>query len=272
MDRFKKYQSVLILLTTLLLPACKKNKAASENPAPEEKRADQLFVPVKLETTGLAITLKYKENTALLNGIEDTEGNKIALAYNNKLQLSKLEKYRNNKLYYAAYYEYKEEKLAQRVNQFEHDPTFDSFTPIGFYTLAYNDYRQFTELKYYNSNSTDNLTKACTRSYGPSQNLSAHTSTIYPNQTNLLSYNFDNKKGMASHIAESQYLALEMEYPFLLSSVNNILSYSNQQMPAENSSFTYEYSAEGYPSKMTISSNKKTQTFKITYKVLLDQR
>lgn len=268
MDCLKKHQCFLLLFTALLLPACKKHKATTESPVPEEKQTDQLFVPVKLETTGLTIILKYKENTARLSSIEDTDGNKINIAYNNKLQLSMLEKYRNNELYYAAYYESNTEKLVQRVNQFEHDPIFNSFTPIGFYTFAYNDHRQLTELKYYNSSSTNNLIKICSRAYSSSQNLSAHTSTIYPNQTNLLNYTFDNNKGIVSHISESQWFALEMDYPFLLSSINNILSYSNQKVPGENTSFSYEYNADGYPSKMTITSNKKKQDLKITYRAL----
>lgn len=268
MDRLKKQQCLVILITALLLPACKKNKAVAENPAPEEKRADQLFVPVKLETTGLTITLKYKENTSLISLIEDSNGNRITIAYNSKLQLSILKKYRNNKLYYAAYYENSGEKLAQRVNQFEHDPVADSFTPIGFYTLAYNEYGQVSEIRYYNSSGTGNPIKTSNWTYSPLQSRATQTLTIYPNQTNLLNYTFDNKKGIASHISESQWIALETEYPFLRGSVNNILSYSNQKMPAENTSCTYEYDTAGYPSKMTINSNKNTQQLKITYKAL----
>lgn len=266
MCSFKNHLYFFMLFTLLFTLSCKKQKPLAKSPTPEEKQLDQVFVPVKLESSSLVITLKYKENTAQLIAIESNDGYKIAISYNNKLQLSVLEKYRNNNLYYAAYYETNAQKLVQRANQFEHDPIFNSFTPIGFYTLDYNGQQRITGVKYYSS--TDQLIRSYSLTYSSSQNLSANTVAIYPNQINQLNYSFDNKKGIASHIAESWLFAFEGKYWFLLSSVNNILSYSNQKTPTENSSFSYEYNTDGYPSKMTITGNKSTQVFKITYKTL----
>ncbi|MBB5436883.1 hypothetical protein HDC92_000547 [Pedobacter sp. AK017] len=268
MCSLKNHLYLFMLFTLLFTLSCKKHKPLAKSPTPEEKQPDQVLIPVKLEASSLVITLKYKENTAQLIAIESNDGHKIAISYNNKLQLSVLEKYRNNQLYYAAYYETNAQKLVLRTNQFEHDPIFNSFTPIGFYTLDYNGQQQITGVKYYGNSSTDQLLRSYSLAYSSSQNLSANTVAIYPNQTNQLNYSFDNKKGIASHIAESWLFAFEAEYWFLLSSVNNILSYANQKTPAENTGFSYEYNTDGYPSKMTITGNKSTQVFKITYKTL----
>jgi hypothetical protein len=271
MSSLKKQQCFLTLVILLLTLSCKKHKPLAEPQLPdlpEEKQFAHIYIPVKLEAIGLTLNLKYKENTTLLTEIGSTDGNKTIISYTSKLQLSKLEKYQNDKLYYTAYYEINDRQQVQRANQFKHDPIFNSFTPVGFYTLAYNDQQQVTEVKYYNSSATANFVKSYTRSYHPSQNLASATLLIYPNQTNLLNYSFDSKKGIVSHIAQSTLFALESEHWFLLSALNNILSYSNQTTTIQNTSFDYEYNEAGYPSKMTTTTNKNVQIFKITYKEL----
>jgi hypothetical protein len=268
MSSLKQYPHVLVLFALLSILACKKNKPLKKEVSKDEEPVVKILIPVKFESTGLTVNLKYKENTALLTEITGTDGNKTIISYTNDLHLSKLEKYKNEKLYYSVYYEKDSKQSVNKAVLFEYNDLSHNYTPKGFYTLAYNDQHQLTEIKYYNTNATNNLIKADTRTYSSSGNLSASNILNYPDLANAVGYSFDNKKGISSHVVQSPLLALESEHWFLVSSVNNILGYTSQKVIAENVGFSYEYNEDGYPSKMVITKNKLSQSLNITYKAL----
>lgn len=267
MNILKRYHFAALFLLLLVL-ACKETKnhepeVRKPEPPPVKPPASKILVPVKLETTGLILNLKYKENTGLLTEIGDASGNKTVISYTAEQYPSELEKYKNGKLYYTAYYERADKKTTSKVIMFEIKGSF--YTPIGSYALGYNNLQQLNEVKYYSHN--EQLTKTHTLSY-ISGNLSEDNSTLPSGSADVNAYTFDGKKGIASHITYNQILAFEHEHWFLYCTSNNILSLQNQKVPLENISFSYEYNEDGYPSKMTITKNKDVQHIKITYKAI----
>jgi hypothetical protein len=268
MNILKHYHFAAFFLL-LLVFACKKSQNQHEpvirkpEPEPGKPQASKILVPVKFETTGLTLNLKYKENTGLLTEISDASGTKTVISYTAEQYPSELEKYKNGKLFYTAYYERADKKTTSKILMFETKDSF--FTPLGSYTLGYNNLQQLNEVKYYSHN--EQLTKTRTLSY-TSGNPLDETITNQPGSSDGNAYTFDQKKGISSHVNYSQILALEYEHWFLYCTSNNILSLQNQKSPLENISFSYEYNEDGYPSKMTITKNKITQHIKITYRAI----
>lgn len=267
MNNSKQYQPLLILIVLLIL-ACKKSVPLKKEILKEENPVGHTLIPLKLESKGLTLHLKYKENTALLTEITSNDGLKTLISYTDGLHLSKLEKYKNEKLYYSVYYEKDSKQSINKVILFKYNDLSHNYTPDGFYLLTYNDSDQLTGINYHNNNSTNSLIKSATRIYSLSGNLLAINTLDYPDQANVIEYSFDNKKGISSNISHSYLFALESEHWFLMSSLNNILGYNNQKAIAENVSFNYEYNEDGYPSKMIMTKNGTTQNLTITYKTL----
>ncbi|SMC58256.1 hypothetical protein SAMN04488101_101467 [Pedobacter nyackensis] len=265
-----KHYHITALFLLLLVLACKKNQHTrpvipEPEPVPVKPppAISKILVPIKLETTGLILNLKYKDKTDLLTEISDASGTKTVITYTAEQHPSELEKYKNGKLFYTAYYERADKKTTSKVIMFETKGSF--YTPLGSYTLSYNNLQQLNEVKYYNHN--EQLNKTRNLSY-ISGNLSEEANTTPPSSAEVNTYTFDQKKGIASHIKYSQILALEHEHWFLYFTSNNILNLENPKMPLENISFSYEYNEDGYPSKMTINKNTSVQHIKITYKAL----
>jgi len=267
MNFLKRYHFAALLLLLLVL-ACKKNQnpesiVRKPEPPPVKPPVSKILVPIKLETTGSTLNLKYKGNTGWLTEISDASGTKTIITYTAEQYPSELEKYKNGNLFYTAYYERADKKTTSKVIMFETKGSF--YTPLGSYTLGYNSLQQFNEVKYYSHN--EQLTKTRTLSY-ISGNLSEESSTTPPGSADRNTYTFDQKKGISSHITYNQILAFEHEHWFLYCTSNNILSLQNQKSPLENISFSYEYNEDGYPSKMTITKNNSVQHIKITYKAI----
>lgn len=261
------HHHLLTLFALLCIVACKKNKVSKfEISGPESPREIKRLVPVKFESAGLTLNLRYKDNTALLTEIDEGGGNKIVMDYTAASHPAKLEKYKNGRLFYIAYYVLDEKKKAGKALTFDYDNLSHNYTPTGFYTLSYNDLELLHTIHYYNQ--TDNLGNTCTRSYSNSGSLSEMQLNNNQGPENKMTYTFDQKKGISSLIPYNQLFTLEGDHWFLFCSSHNMLSCLNQKSPLENISFLYEYNEDGYPSKVSIGKNKSTQSIKITYKTL----
>lgn len=266
MNPLKKLPYLSLISMFLLIQACKKNKTKKEDPS-QEKPDAKIFVPIKFETGKLTIDLRYKENSNLLTEIKSSDGNRIAIAYSNDQQPAKLEKFKNDELYYVVFYEKDNRQMITRATLFDYDDLSGSYTPSGFYSLGYNDNKQAVEVKYHNvQNQPDRL---YSRSYHSSGNLDNVAVRNFPDLTTTLNYAFDDKKGIVSNVSHSWLFALESEHWFLSCAINNLLGYSNAKMPAEQTSFSYEYNEEAYPSKMQVTRNKTVQNINISYKEIL---
>lgn len=264
MSKLKHYRHAT-LVALLLVLACKKNRTAkTELIAPEPPVITKTFIPIKLEGTGLMINLKYKENTTLLTEISEAGGVKTIITYTEEEYPFSLEKYKNDILFYKTYYIREDKKNINKVLMFEYKNLQNNYTPIGSYTLSYNELQQPHTIQYYNKSNQPTDTQI--RSYTSSGNLSAVNATNSLGFTNVDTYTFDQKYGISSSISYTRLFALELEHWFLKYMVNNLISYQNQKFPAENTDFSYEYNVDGYPSKMIITKNKNVQSIKITYK------
>lgn len=259
-----KHHHFVALFALLLVLACKKNRNTKiEIPEPEPPVITKTFVPTKLEASGLIINLKYKENTTLLTEISEEVGStKTVITYNAAQYPLALEKYQNSKLFYKVNYKMEDKKVINKVLIFDYKDLLHTYTPRGYYSISYNDLEQLNSINYYNN--SDYLIDA--QSYIKSGNLSTVTTTNESGFTNVHTYTFDHKKGIASNISYALLFAIESEHWFLSYYLNNLLNYRNQKSPSENTDFSYEYNADGYPSKMMISKDKNTQSIKITYK------
>ena len=265
--KYTTHHRVLTLFTILCLMACKKNKISETErpPAPEKPLEIKKLVPVKFESAGSTLQLKYKDNTALLTEIGDGDGNKLVIGYTAGHQPAQLEKYKKGRLFYIAYYVLDDQKKVAKVLTFDYDH-LGNYTPTGFYTLAYHDLERLHTISYYNH--TDDLSNTCTRSYTQSGGLSEMELNMTKDPGNRMTYTFDQKAGVSSFIPYSQLFTLEADHWFLFCAGNNVLSCQNQKLPLENVNFTYEYNEDGYPSKISVSKNKTIQSIKVTYKIL----
>lgn len=254
-----------IFMMLLLNTACKKNKALKPEDPPQ-KEPEKVCVPVKLETDGLILNLKYKENSNLLNAIEGSDGEKTLISYTAEQKPSKLEKFKNGVLYRTVFYQKDNAQSIKKAVLFNYDHLLDGYIPEGDYTFQYNSNNLPAEIEYHNS--AGNPVKLHSMTYHSSGNLTNIGILNYPDQTSAVKYTFDDHKGIATHISNNRLFALESEHWFLLSALNNILSCTRSGNGAEQLSFSYEYNADGYPSKMSITRNKTVQQIKITYKEL----
>lgn len=253
---------VLFVMLSLSLMSCK--KAIKPNPVPPPvvpTELTSLYIPIKFESDGLNLSLSYKENTAQLTEITDQNGDKVKISYTTSQLPSKLEHYRNGQLFYVAYFEQQDKKKTNKAVLFDCTTQPVIYTPRGNYLLTYEE-QNISTLKYYNN--SGNLVYTHTWFY-TSGNLSQMSSTNHPETPSLTTFTFDLKKGISSHIPYTQLFAIELGYWFLRCANNNLLS---QQSPSNQVNYSYEYNEQGYPLKVKISDQKRSQNIKITYKQL----
>jgi hypothetical protein len=262
-----RYSIFLILSVIMGLASCKKSKKLIPDKIPDPKPTETgKFIPIKFEASDFTLNLKYKENTSLLTEITDSEANKTIITYTKELDLYKLEKYNNDRLFYIVYYQQVDQNPTSKALIFDYDDLLNRYNPRGFYSISYNEQQKIAAINYYNN--SNGLIAANVMSYGASKNLSAMNITDYPGSTTTTKYTFDQKQGICSNVTNSELLAPELEYWFFLGASNNILSTMDQQSPKENTSFNYEYNENGYPSTVKITSDEATKNINITYKRL----
>ena len=243
----------------LFLMACKKNssKKREETGNPTEQPVKR-FVPLKLESDELQIAFKYQENTANLIEILASDGHTMTITYKNK-QPYEIRKMKNNKPFQLVDYVKDKEGLPKARSFDESGPVF---TPTGYYILDYDQNQQLGKIRFYKDNGELFRESALTYSLG---NVTAQIQSNYPGGVKNLQYTYDLKNGIFKHINCLERLVLEIRYPFFSASQNNILSSSGTETPLENITYSYEYNADNYPSKLMITAHNRKQTFKITY-------
>lgn len=262
-----RYSIFLILSVIISLTSCKKSTKLIPDKIPDPKPTETgKFIPVKFEADDFTLVLKYKEHTALLTEISDSDDNKMVITYTTEQDLYKLEKYSNGRLFYIVYYQRVDRNPTSKALLFDYNDLLNRYNPHGFYTITYNEQQKISEVNYYDNSNV--LIAKNALSYAASKNPSEMTTSEYPGSTTTTKYTFDNGKGICNNVVNSELLASELAYWFFLCTNNNMLSTSDQQSPQENISFNYEYNENGYPSIVKITSDEGTKNIKITYKRL----
>lgn len=256
-----KFKCIAIITgIVFLIPSCSKNKPNKEEkdePIIKEP-IKELFLPIKLESGNLIITLKYKENSALISEVKTSDGYRFKIIYKDGLP-SQYDKYAGKKLIQSIYCIRVPDKDL-KVTFFDVDG--QASTPTGFLLLKQNIQNQATAIQASGSGHSFPYQDSEWH-YSSSGNLSSITINDSPTKTASIKYTHDEQNGIFKNAQHSQLLFLVLDFPLFSADANNRLSYSNTDTPSENTSFTYQYDADGYPTQYTTTKSK--QTFKITY-------
>lgn len=259
-----KYMHFLMFSVLVILASCKKTKNVKINESPPPPPVEtHTYVPVKFETPGYRLVLKYKDKSSLLSEIADANGNKTVITYTQEQHPFKLERYKNDKLFYIVYYEQPDKKLTSKAKIFDFNAATGGFTPLSSYTLMRNEQQKISKLEYYNTR--NKLTDTYTFLYSASGNLQEMNATPHPGHATITTFTFDQGKGISSYIQHNELLAFESDEWFFFCSGNNILNIQHQKTPQDDINFKYDYNENGYPSNVIITSNGNAQTFQITY-------
>jgi len=256
-----KFKCIAIIIgVVFLIPSCTKNrpnKEEKDEPIIKEP-IKELFLPIKLESDNLVITLKYNENSTHISEIKTSNGYRFKIIYKDGLP-SQYDKYVGKKLIQSIY--------CIRVPDMDLKVTFfdvegQASTPTGFLILKQNSQNQVTAIQASGSGHTFPY-KDSEWYYSLSGNLSSITINDSPTKIASIKYTHDEQNGIFKNAQHCQLLFLVIDFPLFSADANNRLSHSNTDTPSENTSFTYQYDADGYPTQFTITKSK--QTFKITY-------
>ncbi|TKC03959.1 hypothetical protein [Pedobacter frigoris] len=253
----KAKETVIIYLLSLLIISCKKNKSFKPDPIqpPEDRPAQKVFLPVKLESDKLAIYLKYQDNN--LTEIENSDGYKSQITYKNDLPL-KLRRFKYDKPMSFSEYNFSD-VMKTKISSFDEDGNL--LTPTGHRFLTKNAADQIMKISYFGADKK--LFKEQTLTYSSFNPSAISTNDLVSSLTTNFSYSYDSKNGIFKSVKHTQLLFLETGYDFFNHAINNPLGYNSN---TEKTTYTYKYNSENYPSELTIAKNNKSQTYKITYK------
>jgi len=218
-------------------------------------------VPIRIESTGQTLTLKYSGNTALLTSIEESKNaTKGIISYNGNNELLKYNAYENTKSLFSLDYFRDAQQRINNVSKYTHNGK--TSTPGGNYTINYNELNQITSIVSYTNKNIYINTKTLT--YDAAANR--HSITTSGSEAKS-TFTFDQKNGIFKNVSYAQLISLEFEHKILNSIVNNVLTMTG--IPAKNNySCTYEYQADDFPAKVTITESGVSTVFTITYKTL----
>lgn len=261
------YLFLTLSFVLTMLSSCKKNKNLKPGETDDLQPAKpQRYVPVKFETATYHMHLNYQDNTTLLTSITDSNGDKILITYTKDQQLFKLEKYQKEKRFNVVYYGQPDEDRNSVAQVFDYDEILKTFTPAGSYHLLYNPENRISYINYYDERL--NRTAILHYVYHGSGNLAEMNITGHPGSAETFQYTFDQKSGICQHISFLQLIALETDQWFFHCSLNNLLKSTAQKSTPKETSFSYEYHKNGYPSKMKVKDDEGIQVIEITYKQL----
>lgn len=246
---------VIIAGIVFLITSCNKSKPRKEK---EEETVikdpvKKLLVPVKLESKTLVINIKYYEGSAFISEIKSSDRYSYNIRYKDQLPYI-IDKYINKvPIQYIDYRRTANKDL--KIVFFDVDG--DLSTPTGSLILKQNIQNQVTAIQVSGNGYSYPYTESEWH-YSPSGNLSNITVGA-----SSIKYTHDEKNGIFKNVQHTQLLFLAIDLPFFSADMNNRLSYSNTDMPNENTDFEYKYNTDGYPTQFSIIKSK--QTFTITY-------
>jgi len=205
--------------------------------------------------------LKYSGNTALLTSIEESKNaTKGTVSYNGNNELVKYNAYKNTDWQYSLDYHRDAQQRIHEVWKYIHNGK--TTTLGGNNTFGYNDLNQITNIVSYTNNKTYINTKTLT--YDAAANRNSITTSGSEEKS---TFTFDQKNGVFKNVSYAQLISFQFEHKMLNSLINNVLTMTG--IPAKNNySCTYEYQADDFPAKVTITEAGVSTVFTITYKTL----
>ncbi len=241
----------------------------TEEPIPEKEEPvvptpieEGIYIPIKLEANAVIMNLNYKSNSTLLTEILDSDRNKTIITYNATGHPQSLEKYKDGKQLSIDYFFQNDQKITNKVTAYIFNNSNLSI-PNGNCIFIYNKQLKISSVNYMDTK--QKLIKTSDLQYNESSNLTK-ISTSSP--VNIITYTYDQKKGISSNISFSDVFALQFEHWFLRCIKNNVLTKLDEDNAKDNIDIKYEYNDNGYPSIATLTQAKNKQTIKITYKRL----
>lgn len=250
-----KFKYIAIIAGIIfLITSCNKSKPRKEKEEETviEEPVKKLLIPIKLESKPLVINIKYYEGSAFISEIKSSDGN-FNITYKDQLPYT-IDKYINK--VHTQYIDYR--KTANKDSKITFFDVNDAVsTPTGSLILKQNIQNQVTAIQASGSGHSYPYNESEWH-YSTSGNLSNITT-----KASSIKYTHDEKNGIFKNVQHTQLLFLAIDLPLFSSDMNNRLSYSNTDMPNENTDFEYKYNVDGYPTQFTIIKSK--QTFTISY-------
>ncbi|HKG08872.1 MAG TPA: hypothetical protein VKB19_20545 [Pedobacter sp.] len=251
----------LIAVLVIFSAGCRKSPVKQEaEKKPDVIETDQKhFIPIKFESDGMTVSLKYLANTAELIEVSGSDGYTIVITYKNQ-EPHIFTKSQHQEQYETVDYVVDKNGIL-KARLFDDNGTVNIHKES--YLLFYNQ-AVLQKLIYYSPAGT--LLSEAALQYTDG-NLVSKTITNHSDATQkTLNYTYDTKNGIFKYLNFAGRLLLECRYPFFMDGQNNRLSNSNTKSPAENITYSYQYNDNAYPSLLTVANpGGKQQTFKVTY-------
>jgi hypothetical protein len=234
--------------------SCKKKKIQESvvNPQPEQI-AKKVLLPVRFESEKLTITLKYNSNTPNLIEVSDSEDYSTSITYKNEQPYEIITARKGKEFKLVDYTRTKENEPKAR----SFDYTSPVYVPTGYDILTYDEQARLIKMKQYKDGGE--LFQQTSMQY-TSGNVSTRTVAAKAEESVAQIFSYDTKNGVFQNIKYPERIIQYLRYSFLNIGQNNLLKITNPDV-----SFSYLYNPDDYPSQITFTQNKVSQTYKITY-------
>lgn len=261
-----------LITISFLFAACGKK----ETPAPAPKKEEpevvvvapppaviKILLPSKLESDQETISLTYLKDTDLLSEIETTGGIKEMYTYTDKNELKKYDRYKKLNKEYTVYYLRDQNGSVIQGNQNDVDGGGTVFTPTGSYKISYNSDGGLSAINWLDHRRQSIGTSE--RSFSADGNVVKLTGSGATGQH--LTFTYDDKKGIFQNVKFKEVLSIESLPHLLFAARGNLISESDENAGGNDTTYTYTYGSDNYPTSMTITDSKnKKKVYKITYR------
>jgi hypothetical protein len=255
-----KTSPVVPVPTPIPTPAPTPAPAPAPVPVPVEEKP---LIPIKLELDKTVISFKYLQQTGNLTSIENSDGTMELYSYDANNQLNKYERFSNGEKTYAVYYIRDKQGNVIQANQNKVEYSGTLLTPAGTYKIEYNTDNNVNKVTWYDN--SGHILSESIRIYNASGAVLKSTTT--GQNANVYNYTYDDKNAWCKQVNFSQILSIESMNSLFLSSVNNIRTSSEEAGTASETSYTYTYNPNNYPTSWVETDSKGAAlTYKITYR------
>jgi YD repeat-containing protein len=259
--------TLCLLATTIILTTnCKKHKpAAPETPGapevnnPDEPSPKQAPLPLKITHKGIIYNFNYLNNSEKIAEITLSNGHKWQFTHKPEKQVFWIQLYNSKDLYAEIDYTYNDKGQGIKATTFSYENRV--YTPENKYTFEYNSLDQLSKI-----NSNDHANKPIsdkTITYTTNPATTTYTTKVAGKTTEETTYTHDNKNGIFKNIQHTNLMPTYFDPLFFHCHTNNITSITTTNQTTTN--ITYQYNAENYPTKATITKGKTTEEMTITY-------